>query len=525
VVPRAVDADKLDVIFSPYASSDRPGLAVGVALAGVPVYRRGFGLASVELPMVLTPSMRMRIGSATKQFCALAVMLLAEERRLSADDSIRRHVPELPKWAEAITLRQLMAHTSGMRCSLDMLFFLQGATGQPVPDDAQMHLLASCDSVNFEPDADFTYCNGGYVLLTEVVQRVTGQRFAEVLQKRILEPVGMYDSLLRPLDTDCLPNSATLHLAKSDGSFQKGMSGPSIGGEGGLVSTIDDMLRWLAHMSRPIVGKPETWAQMMQPSRLRSGDLTGYGLGLMRTTYRGLRLVHHSGTVFGGACQMLKVIDHGLDIVLLTNRNGIDQIALAEAVLDASFDGLGPKPVRAKAQAIPKGTFHAPGRLLEVQHVDGEVRVQTDGQALAAYQVPTQGNDAWFRGNLASGTVLRATGDMSRLTLIEFGCETELIRVEAEAEDDFPRLFGEFRVPSIGVLATLRPEADLRILEFQGRYGRMKYELHDVGPGIWTCHHRHPTLPRVALLERTQDGLAFSTFRTDRLTMLRTAAS
>ena len=121
-----VDPQALDELFAPFDTTSAPGFAVGVAINGVPLYRRGFGLANIELPVALSPHTRMRIGSTTKHFCALAVMLLQEEGKLSIDDSPRVVLPELPKVMDDVTLRQLMSHTSGMRDSLDLTFLTTG---------------------------------------------------------------------------------------------------------------------------------------------------------------------------------------------------------------------------------------------------------------------------------------------------------------------------------------------------------------------------------------------------------------
>jgi CubicO group peptidase (beta-lactamase class C family) len=266
-------------------------------------------------------------------------MLLVEAGLLSIDDSPRRVLPELPAWAEAMTVRQLMAHTSGMRDSLDLAMLTAGP-GAPGPEDAQLRMLAAFETVNFPPGASWNYNNGGYVLLSVIVERLSGQRLEDFLRERIFAPLGMVDTELRRLDTDLRPNSATLHLPTGDGGWTRGVFGLPVAGEGGIVSTVDDMLRWLAHMSNPIVGRRSTWDAMRTPLTTH-----GYGLGLNMTKHRGLRTVHHAGGVIGGASQMLKVLDHDLDLVVMTNgQSALDLYKLVDAVLDACFTGLEPAP-------------------------------------------------------------------------------------------------------------------------------------------------------------------------------------
>jgi CubicO group peptidase (beta-lactamase class C family) len=332
-----IDTAKLDALLSPFDRSDAPGFAVGVSVDGRPGYRRGVGMASVELPVVLSPTIRMRIGSTSKHFTVLAVMLLAEAGLLSIDDAPRRHLPELPDWADGMTLRQLRPHTSGMRDSLDLILHSAGA-GVPAAADFQVKVLAALDSVNFTPGESWNYNNGGYVLLAEIVARVSGLSFADFLKTRIFQPIGMNDTMLRALDTDLVANSATLHLAAPAGGWTRGVFGVPIGGEGGIVSTVDDMLRWLAHMSAPVVGSLDTWRIMRTPVTTH-----GYGLGLTMGSHRGLAIVHHAGAVMGGSSQMLKVVDPDLDIIVMTNGLGsLAVMKLVDGIIDACLPGLPP---------------------------------------------------------------------------------------------------------------------------------------------------------------------------------------
>ena len=365
-----VDPAALSKLLTSYDTTSGPGYAVGVALKGRPLFRCGVGLASIELPVALSPTIRMRIGSTSKHFTVLAVMLLADQGRLSLDDSPRHHLPEIPPWADGMTVRQLMAHTSGMRDSLDLLLHSAGA-GKPTPDDFHLALLSSLDSVNFAPGVSWNYNNSGYVLLAEIVARLSGQSFAAFLKERIFDPIGMTDTMLRPLDTDLVPNSATLHVASPHGGWVRGVFGSPIGGEGGIVSTVDDMLRWLKHMGAPTIGSKQSWAEMRTPLTSH-----GYGLGLFINTRRGLDSVHHAGAVVGGSCQMVKLIDQDLDIIAMTNgRGGLELYDLVDAIIEACIPGLPATPVDVARSPII-GTYYAPasGRKLELL-ADGEKQI------------------------------------------------------------------------------------------------------------------------------------------------------
>lgn len=504
-----IDPAALNALLAPYDRSDAPGFAVGVALGGVPGYRRGVGMASVELPVVLSPTIRMRIGSTSKHFTALAIMLLAEERRLSIDDSPRKVLPELPDWADAITLRQMMAHTSGMRDSLDLILHAAGP-GVAAAPDIHLRMLAALDSVNFAPGTSWSYNNGAYALLTEVVTRVSGQAFADFLRERIFEPIGMNDTRLRPLDTDLVPNSATLHVPSPAGGYTRGVFGVPIGGEGGIVSTVDDMLLWLKHMSDPFVGSRETWQTMRTPMTSH-----GYGLGLIAGRHRGLATLHHAGAVVGGSCQMLKLVDHQLDVIVMSNGiGGLDLHNLVDAIIETCIPGL-PPPEDVPAEPIT-GIFHSAqtGRRLALEAIEGKQAIRIDGMTLPARRdskgrlsVPLVPTDM---------AVMAQPGGMA-LAVEEYGRTDILWRVEAPKDAEIDSLVGQYENASAAISAAIAKQGDgSALLTLSNSLGALNYALTEIGPTLWEGRATG-SLPLAVLIEARDDGLLLTSGRTQRL--------
>ncbi len=330
----------LDDIFQSVDRSDAPGLVVGVAQQGRMVYRRGFGLSSIEHATANTPATRMRIGSVTKHFTCLAVLLLAEDGLLDADAPVTRYLPELPELLGAPTLRQLMNHTGGLRCYVDIQTSAGGMAVQPAGKAFAAQVQQT--GANFAPGDRQLYCNGSYHLLSIVVDRVAGMPFEQFLQQRIFEPLGMLDSVCAPSDMQILPGMATLHVARpAPGGgigWRRGIfMTEGVRGEGGIISTIDDMLRWLAHLRAPqkTVGSEASWRQMLSTATLHGGLQTVYALGLFRHPYRGVETVYHHGAVYGGMCQMLTVPAHALDIIIMTNGGPINHIEASRRIIDA----------------------------------------------------------------------------------------------------------------------------------------------------------------------------------------------
>lgn len=497
-----IDPAAIDALLAPFDRGNAPGFAVGVALGGRPGYRRGVGLASVELPVTLSPSIRMRIGSTSKHFTVLAVMLLAEEGRLSIDDSPRRTLPELPGWAERITLRQLMAHTSGMRDSLDLLLHAAGP-GMAGPADIHLRLLARLDDLNSEPGATWSYNNGGYALLSEIVARVSGMPLAVFLQERIFAPVGMHDTVLRPLDTDLLPNSATLHVPTPAGGWARGVFGVPIGGEGGIVSTVDDMLRWLRHMDAPTVGSAESWAAMRTPVATH-----GYGLGLFTDRWRGVTRVHHAGAVVGGSCQMIKLVEPGLDIIAMSNGlSGLDLHRLVDAIAAACVPDLAPPEPSVPAAPVT-GTFHsaATGQKLTLEEAGGAQAIRIAGMTLPARR------DGEGRLSVAlAPTDLRVLprADGSALDITEFGTSDVLLRVEPPARP--APIDGHYANAAAGLTLAI----DGTALRLAGELGGTDYRVAAIGPRLWEARATG-TLPLELLIEDAGDDLLVTTGRTRR---------
>ena len=349
----------LDDLFQGVDRSDAPGLVVGVARHGRVVYRRGFGMASLEHATANTPATRMRIGSVTKHFTCLAVLLLAEDSLLDADAPVTRYLPELPELQGAPTLRQLMNHTGGLRCYVDIETSAGGMAVQPA--DKAFAAQVQQTGANFAPGEQQLYCNGSFHLLSIVVDRVAGMPFEQFLQQRIFAPLGMLDTVCAPSDMQILPGMATLHVARpAPGGgigWRRGIfMTEGVRGEGGIISTIDDMLRWLAHLRAPekTIGSAASWAQMTTTATLNSGQSTVYALGLFRHAYRGVETVYHHGAVYGGMCQMLTVPGHALDIIIITNGGQINHIEASRRIIDALL------PEHLRGPATPKLARSAP---------------------------------------------------------------------------------------------------------------------------------------------------------------------
>lgn len=512
------DEARIDAVFADVDQSRLPGAAVAIAIGSVPVYRKGFGLANRELPLLLAPTMRMRIGSITKHFVCLAYLLLCEAGKADLDDQVGTYLPKLHLTARRRTIRELMGHISGIRDILGITMIMHG-TGRAVSDEDMLGYYESIDSVDFEAGTSWSYNNGGYILLTAVIERITGERLEDVLRKRIFEPIGMNDTMLRRWDSDFVPNSATLHTLGPNGQYARDYMGMEISGVGGIVSTMDDMLRWLRHMDAPIVGSARSWQLMTTPLRLRNGRSTGYGLGLMSGLYRGVKILSHGGTLMGGHAMMMKVPALGLDISIATNRSDIVASTLAYRVVDDCIEGLD-----AVAPARPFETrtaiFLSPtsGRVVELSGKDGRQFMSIDG-GLALPVVPDEDGTLQLPAEAAFlQTSLAFERGGARLS--QFGNEDSMTMMDRVDHARLGGLAGEYHASDIDVtLEVIEGNEESRLIS-RGRHGAASFRLIPYTPLLWRAEPLGPFAYAGSAITFSGDG-SWLTFTSGRLDAMR----
>jgi D-aminopeptidase len=525
------DEGRIDAIFAKLDQSHLPGAAVGISVNGKPLYRKGFGLANMELPVALTPATRMRIASTTKHFTALCYLLLCEEGKAGVDDTVGRFLPDLHPVTRRVTARQLMGNISGLRDSHDVCWNFSGTPHISTADLVSFY--RDIDDVNAAPGVSWIYNNGGWSILTAMIERITGRPLEDVLCERILEPIGMGHTLLRRFDTNFVPNSATLHMKTPQGEYQKAYLGVALAGEGGMVSTVDDMLRWLAHMTSPIVGTASTWKMILTPQTLANGTSTGYGLGLVTGHYRGLEVLYHAGGVNGGGAQMLKAPALGLDVVVMVNRQDLFATQLVERILDACVSNLQPVET-CQVAAMVEGVFQSnttgrvvhlfggqPSALLSEPHqivsIDGFDMPATADQNGALS--PTAGFEAFKQTVSLKGN----SKNPHSLVLSDFGNRDELVAVKSDRTASAPPLAGRFESAATGTEVTIEKGGSWQ-MRAVGRFGSMDFELERLSDRIWRARTRR-LVPAGGVLSFDADlaGFRFSTSRTIALPFRRIA--
>ena len=341
VAPSAsMDVTAFDSIFASVTGTASPGCAVGVSQDGQEVLQRAYGMADLELGMPNTPETVFEPGSVSKQFVAAAAVLLSVEDRISLDDDVRDYIPELPDYGEPIRVRDLIQHTSGLRDwgSIAGIHGWQRETRRHTHTH-MLDITARQKSLNYPPGEYYSYTNTGYNLLSLVVERVTGQTLDEFSQERLFGPLGMTRTQWRDDFTEIVRSRATAYRRTADGAFHQLMPFENIYGNGGLLSTVGDMLKFTNNLETGAVGGPRFVEEMHRQGILDSGRTIKYASGVFIEEYRGVREVQHAGRTAAYTGFLTRFPDQGVAVAVMCNTSAVNVGALAHAVADLYLAG------------------------------------------------------------------------------------------------------------------------------------------------------------------------------------------
>lgn len=308
----------LDSLFTDYAANSLPGCAVGVSRGATPLATRAYGMADLEHGVPLTPQSVFYMASVSKQFMALSILLLERDGKLQLDDRVSAYIPELPDHAAAITIQQLLNHTSGLRDYLALSWLAGHPPDYVITERSVLNTLARQAKLNFEPGTEYLYSNSGYVLLSIIAARVAGRPLDAFARERIFTPLGMHSTRFQH-DHSALIIGRAIGYERLDDAWHIGNSMLDVVGDGGLYSSVDDMLRWATAFERPEFAP--LLSRMQTPGTLADGRAipSGYGMGLVAGRYRGVPTVSHGGSLAGYRTGFFRLPDARLTVVILCN--------------------------------------------------------------------------------------------------------------------------------------------------------------------------------------------------------------
>ncbi len=346
--------EKVDSYIAAEMRSEKiPGLALGVVQDGRIIKAQGYGLANLELEVPVKPETIFQTGSVGKQFTATLVMMLVEGGKIHLADPINKYFTDAPAAWNAITVRDLLTHTSGIPdYESDSLTKKDAAFIDLHKDYTEAELFQKFAGLplDFPPGSKWSYSNTGYVLLGILIHKVTGQFYGDVLQERIFRPLGMTSTRIIS-ESDIIPNRAAgYRLVDGELKNQEWVS-PSLNttADGALYTNILDLAKWDAALYTEKLLNKETLDQMWSPVQLTTGKPYAYGFGWDLAAINGHKLVEHGGAWQGFTTQISRYVDDKFTVIVLTNLDSEhsqpDKIAHGIASLyNSALTSIPPKP-------------------------------------------------------------------------------------------------------------------------------------------------------------------------------------
>ena len=347
---------QIDQVFANFDKPSSPGCVLGIGQSGKPIYEHAYGMANLEYDAPLAPGSIMEIGSVSKQFTAASILLLAERGVLSLDDDVRRWIPELPDFGRKITLRMMAHHSSGLRDQWGLLALKNSPPGSAVHDlNLIVDLAAHQRDLNFAPNDQYLYSNTGFALLAVVVQRASGKSLAEFSHENIFQPLGMTHTQWRDDYTRVVKGRSTAYSGGPNGTFTQEMPFTNVYGNGGLLTTVGDLIVWWDALLQHRLGSANFTKELTTPNVFNSGKTHSYALGVSNGTFRGLRTYTHSGATAGYRAYLVAYPDQNMVIATLCNTASANPTTLSNRVAEIVLaDKLAPAvALETKSSGIP----------------------------------------------------------------------------------------------------------------------------------------------------------------------------
>ncbi len=310
---------KIDSLFLDWNKPNHPGGVIGVVQNGKTVFSKAYGLASLEYLVPNSQSTKFNIASVSKQFTAMGIVVLQQRGKLSVDDDIRKHLPELPDFGETVTIRHMLHHTSGLR-SLHAMLGLAGWRGDDsrTNEDLDRFMLTQKD-LNFKPGDEYLYCNTGFMLMVNIIEKISGEKFSQWMETNVFKPLGMINTYVEDNYSRVVRNNATSYNMGKDNEFDRAVEYWGYVGSGNMHSTTDDLLRWLENFSNPKAGWESHFKIMQTLDNFNDGRKNSYAFGVGIGDYNGVKSVGHGGAIGGFRSNVITYPEKELSIVILTN--------------------------------------------------------------------------------------------------------------------------------------------------------------------------------------------------------------
>lgn len=311
----------IDNIFIEWNKPNHPGGVVGVRKGGDNVFLKAYGMASLDYLVPNQTSTIFNIASVSKQFTAMGILLLERDGKLSVDDKISKYIPNLSEIGEKITIRHMLHHTSGIRSFHELLFYA-GWRGNDLRTNEDIYrLMERQEDLNFEPGAEYMYCNTGYIYMAYIIEQLTETPFPEWMRQNVFLPLGMKYTYVEADPSNVVPQNATSYYDRSDGVFQRSIDYWGYYGSGNIHATVEDLLIWGENFYRPKEGWEALFKRLETTDLFNDGKPNDYAFGVTVGEVKGKKTIAHGGSIGGFRSNFVVIPDEETVITILTNFN------------------------------------------------------------------------------------------------------------------------------------------------------------------------------------------------------------
>ncbi|MDQ1317396.1 MAG: hypothetical protein QG588_1048, partial [Candidatus Poribacteria bacterium] len=467
----------VDMFFNRFIKHDSPGAAVAIIKDDSILYTHGYGIANMEYNIPITPSTVFDIASVSKQFTGMAILMLAQQGKLSLDDDIHKYLPEVPDFGKPITIKHLIHHTSGIRDWVEIFAMSGGRMDDVITYEDILKMVRYQKGLNFDPGEEHLYSNTNYNLLAEIVARVSGQSFSEYTEASIFKPLGMTNTHFHDNYKMIVNNRAYPYEPDGTEDFKIVVSNLTALGSSSLFTTAEDMAKWLRNFNVGQVGGSTIIEQMHQLGVLNNGKKVDYAFGLSIGEYRGLKTFGHGGLWAGYVSYIIHFPEQKFAVAVLGNQNSLDTQGLAMRTADVYLaDQLAPeKPIDKPIEQIPTeqtsvvkidpalydeyagGYELAPGYILNITNENNQLLGQVTGQIKFPLTTESENSFSFKPGDILISFQRDEAGKVMQLTIRQYGQDQIAKRIETVhiTPEQLAEFTGDYYSDELGTTYTM----------------------------------------------------------------------
>jgi len=441
--PTFTENQEVDALFKEWNFEQSPGCALAVIKDGEIIYKKGYGTADLEHDVPITPATVFYIGSVSKQFVTMSILLLVEEGKIKLDDAVQTYLPDFPTYEKEVTIRNLIHHTSGIRDYLTLWSLAGNNYLDHIDETAVYRMITRQKELNFLPGEQYLYSNSCYFMLSMIIEKASGKSLKEYAQNNIFKPLGMQNSHFHD-DYFHIIRDRAFSYFYDENRFNNLIMRFDLVGSGGLYTSVEDLYLWDQNFYQNELGNStqKLIENMHQEGILNNGESAGYAFALVNGEYRGLKTVSHGGALAGYRAQLMRFPDQNFSVVILSNLASFRPTYMAQNVAEVFLeDDMEPKEEDSSSenQDDEEAESYDPGSLEEYQgkFYSDELDVNyllsiIDGKLSASagnnntWALEPRENDkfsAWFTLNFerdASGSISGFSVDAGRVQNLKF---------------------------------------------------------------------------------------------------------